>query len=299
MDEIIAAESKGASMKVVAGVDWSEESFAAVEQLGLLYRPEEVAIVHGVDLGLFQSPMVAQAVNLQGYDDFRQSMMDAGRRVVDRARALLPGDIPSVKTLCEAHHAASFIVDQARALHADLVIVGTHGRSRVTELLVGSTSHHVLLRAGTSTLVVKGKARSVSRALLAIEGYEDAARLRTWLTAHPFRTPVSMTVLAVVPPLHQMMEPHVVVGLQTLTEENVRRAETLVKETAGALASSQYVTSTDVRMGEPVTTVCDVGSGYDLIVVGSHGRTGLDRFLLGSVSHGIVHRAAISVLVVR
>jgi nucleotide-binding universal stress UspA family protein len=36
-----------------------------------------------------------------------------------------------------------------------------------------------------------------------------------------------------------------------------------------------------------------------LIVVGSHGRKGVDRFLLGSVSHGIVHRAGCSVLVVR
>jgi nucleotide-binding universal stress UspA family protein len=286
-------------MKVLAAVDWSEASFAAVEQLALLYRPEEVVIVHGVDLGLFQSPMVAQAVNLQGYDEFRQSMLDAGLRVVERARAMLPADIPSIKTLCEAQHAASFIVDQARALQADLVIVGTHDRSRVSELLVGSISHHVLLHAGTSTLVVKGKARPVSRVLVAIEGYDDAARLKAWLTAHPFRTPVNLTVLSVAAALHQMMEPHMVVGLQTLTEEMARRAETLVKDTAGALAGASFIMSTEVRVGDPVTTVCDIGRSYDLIVVGSHGRTGLDRFLLGSVSHGIVHRATTSVLVVR
>src|SRR6266545_3049407 len=153
-------------MKVVAGVDWSEESFAAVEQLALLYRPDEVAIVHGVDLGLFQSPVVAQAANLQGYDDFRRAMIDAGRQVVDRARAILPGDIPSVRTISEIHHAASFIIEQAKSLKADLIAVGTHDHSRVTEMLVGSVSHHVLLQAGCSTLVVKGKARPVSRILL-------------------------------------------------------------------------------------------------------------------------------------
>lgn len=286
-------------MKVVAGVDWSEASFAAVEQLALLYRPDEVVIVHGVDLGLFQSPMVAQAVNLQGYDDYRRSMMDAGRRVVERARALLPADLSSVKTLCEVEHAASFILDQVKALQADLVIVGTHDRSRVTELLVGSISHEVLLHADTSTLVVKGKARPVSRVLLTIEGPDDAARTVRWLTAHPFRTPVAVTVLAVVPPLHQMMEPHMVVGLQILTEENVRRAEALVKHTADTLAGPSFSTSLDVRVGDPVTTVCDVGGSYDLTVTGSHGRRGLDRFLLGSISHGIVHRASTSVLVIR
>ncbi len=285
-------------MRVVAGVEWSEESFAAVEQLALLYRPDEVAIVHGVDLGLFQSPMVAQTANLAGYDEFRQAMIDAGRRVVDRARTLLPADIPSVKTLCEVHHAASFIVDQAKALKADLVVIGTHDRSRVTELFVGSVSHHVLLRAGTSTLIMKGKARPVSRVLVAVEGREDAARLQTWLTAHPFRQPVSITVLSVVPALH-MIEPHVVVGLETWTESNLRYAEQVAKDTAQALASPHSSTSSEVRTGDPVTIVCDVGNKQDLIVVGSHGRTGLDRFLLGSVSHGIVHRAAVPVLVVR
>lgn len=286
-------------MKVVVGVDWSEESFAAVQQLGLCYRPDEVIIVHGVDLGLFQSPMVAQTANLQGYDEFRQAMIDAGQRVVERARTLLPADIPSVKTLCEVQRAASYIADQARALKADLIVVGTHDRSRVTELFVGSVSHHVLLHGGTSTLIVKRKAYEVSRVLLAVEGPNDSARLQKWLRSHPFRTPVHVTVLAVAPALHQMMEPHVVVGLQTLTEDNLRRAETLVKETAGALAGPRMTIDTDVRTGDPVTTVCDVGNGYDLILVGSHGRTGLDRFLLGSVSHGIVHRAGVSVLVVR
>ena len=40
-------------MKVVVGVEWSDEAFAAVAQLGLLFRPAEVVLCHGVDLGLF------------------------------------------------------------------------------------------------------------------------------------------------------------------------------------------------------------------------------------------------------
>jgi nucleotide-binding universal stress UspA family protein len=285
-------------MRVIAGVDWSEESFAAVEQLGLLYRPEEVVIAHGVDLGMFQSPMVAEAVNLQGYDEFRQAMIDAGQRVVDRARTLLPADIPSVKTVCDIHHAASFITDQAQALKADLVVVGTHNRSRVTELFVGSVSHHVLLHGGTTTLIVKRKAAPVSRVLIAVEGRADATRIQTWLTAHPFRTPVAAAVLCVVPTF-QMLDPHPVIGLQKLVEDNIEQAKQLVKATAQALASPHYSTSSEVRTGDPVTAVCDAARSYDLLVVGSHGRTGLDRFLLGSISHGIVHRAGLSVLIVR
>lgn len=285
-------------MKVVAGVDWSDEAFAAVEQLGLLYKPDEVLLVHGVDLGMFQSPLLAGAANLQGYDEFRRAMVEAGRQAVERARAMLPADIPSVQTRSELQHAASFILDNAGAFQAGLIVVGTHDHSRVTELLVGSVSHHVLLHARTPTLIVKGKAKPVARVLLAIEGLEDAARVRSWLTAHPFRNPVAMTILSIVPSL-VMIEPNVMAGYQTWSEEHKRQAEQIVAETAQALAGPRFTVTTEVRTGDPVTAVCQAAAGHDLIIVGSHGRKGVDRFLLGSVSHGIVHRAGCSVLVVR
>jgi nucleotide-binding universal stress UspA family protein len=285
-------------MKVVAGVDWSDEAFAAVEQLALLYRPDEVTLVHGVDLGVFQSPMVAEAANLQGYDDFRRAMVEAGREVVERCRTLLPADIPAVQTKCEVHHAASYVLDTATSTKADLIVMGTHDRSRLTELLIGSVSHHVLLHAACSTLIVKGKARPVKRVLMAVEGREDANRLRAWLTAHPFRNPVAVTLLSVVPSL-AMVEPTLMAGYQSWSDEHTRQAQQIVREAAGALTGPQFTITTDVRSGEPVTTVCEMGNGHDLIVVSSHGRKGFDRFLLGSVSHGIVHRANEPVLVVR
>lgn len=285
-------------MKVVAGVDWSDEAFAAVEQVGLLFRPDEVTLVHGVDLGVFQSPMVAEAANLQGYDEFRRAMVEAGREVVERCRTLLPKDIPSVQTRCEVHHAASYVLDAAKSMKADLIVVGTHDRSRLTEMLVGSVSHHVLLHASCSTLIVKGKARPVKRVLMAVEGGEDAIRLQTWLNANPFRHPVAVTILSVVPSL-AMVEPSLMAGFQSWSDEHKRQAQQVVQDTALALTGPQFTVTTDVRTGDPVTTVCEAGNSHDLIVVSSHGRKGFDRFLLGSVSHGIMHRANVPVLVVR
>jgi nucleotide-binding universal stress UspA family protein len=285
-------------MRIVAGVDWSGEAFAAVEQVGLLYRPDEVVLVHGVDLGMFQSPIVAGAVNLQGYDEFRQALIDAGRQAVERCRTLLPAETPSIRTLCEVQHPAAFILDSAATVKADLIAVGTHDHSRVTEVFAGSVSHRVLLHATVPTLIVKGKARPVTRVLMAAEGREDATRLHTWLTSHPFKNPVAVTILSVVPSLH-MINARLMVGLEGWSEQSERYAEQVVNDTARALASPHFTVSTMVRTGDPVTTVCEAGNSHDLIVVGSHGRKGLDRFLLGSVSHGIVHQAGCSVLVIR
>ena len=285
-------------MRIVAGVDWSDEAFAAVEQIGLLYRPDDVVLVHGVDLGMFHYPIVAGAVNLQGYDEFRQALIEAGRQAVERCRTLLPAETPSIRTLCEVQHPAAFILDSAAMVKADLIAVGTHDHSRMTEVFAGSVSHRILLHATVPTLIVKGKARPVARVLMAVEGREDAIRLRNWLTAHPFKSPVAITILSVVPSLH-MVDPHLMVGLEGWSEQSKRHAEQVVNDTAQALASPHFTVSTDVRLSDPVTTVCETGNSHDLIVVGSHGRKGLDRFLLGSVSHGIVHRAGCSVLVVR
>ena len=285
-------------MRILVGVDWSDEAFAAVEQIGLLYRPDDVVLVHGVDLGMLQSPLVAGVASLQGYDEYRQAMIDAGRQAIERCRTLLPAETPSIRTLCEVQHPAAFILDSAAAVQADLIAMGTHDHNRLTEVFAGSVSHRIMLHATVPTLIVKGKARPVTRVLMAVESREDAIRLHTWLTSHPFKNPVAVTILSVVPSL-AMVEPNLMVGFQGWSEEHNRQAQQVVYDTAQALAGPQFNVTTDVRMGDPVTTVCEVGNSHDLIVVGSHGRKGLDRFLLGSVSHGIVHRAGCSVLVIR
>ncbi|MEK7351946.1 MAG: universal stress protein [Nitrospirota bacterium] len=285
-------------MRILAGVDWSDDAFAAVEQIGLLYRPDEVVLVHGVDLGMFQSPIVAGAVNLQGYDEFRQALIDAGLKAIERCRILLPAETPSIRSMCEVQHPAAFILDSAAAVKADLIVVGTHDHNRLTEMFAGSVSHRILLHSTVPTLIVKGKARPATRVLLAVEGIEDATRLHKWLTLHPFKNPVAVTILSVVPSL-AMVEPHVMVGFKSWSDEQTQRAQQVVQDTAQSLGDPHFTVSTMVRHGDPMVVVCEEGKNHDLIVVGSHGRKGFERFLLGSVSHGIVHRANTSVLVVR
>jgi len=285
-------------MRILVGIDWSDEAFAAVEQIGLLYQPDDVVLVHGVHLGMFQSPLLAGATNLQGYDEFRQAMIDAGRRAIARSRTMLPAEIPSVRTMCEVQHPAAFILDSAATVKADLIAMGTQNHSQLTEMFVGSLSHRILLHATVPTLIVKGKARPVARVLVAVEGRNDSLHLCKWLTSYHFRSPVEVTVLSVVPSIH-LVAPHLMVGFDAWAEEQQRHAEQVVQETAKTLAGPHFTLSTMVRTGNPVTVMAEEGTNHDLIVVGSHGWKGLERFLLGSVSHGIVHRAGCSVLVIR
>lgn len=77
--------------------------------------------------------------------------------------------------------------------------------------------------------------------------------------------------------------------------------EGLVSRTATRLQSAGFKTSTSLEDGDPRKQVLDRAGKWhpDVIIVGSHGWRGLDRFLLGSVSEAIARHADCSVEIVR
>ncbi|MBA5868276.1 MAG: hypothetical protein GDA67_16400 [Nitrospira sp. CR1.3] len=285
-------------MKILIGVDWSDEAFATVQQVLHLYRPTQVALVHGVDMGIFEYPVLAQAANMQGYEEFRRALTDAGRQVLDRAAAMLPAGFDAVEKINEIGNPAQIILDTAQTMKADLLAVGARGRSRMAEVILGSVSHRVLMHASRSTLVVKGAARPVQRVLVAVEGKDDADRITQWLLRYPFVNPVELCVLSVVVPV-RLADPYNLAGFDSWSTVATTYAEDLVKTVGASLLSTNYMVTTKVITGEVAATVAEQGKDMDLIVVASHGRHGVDRLLLGSVSHSITHRVTGPVLVIR
>ena len=284
-------------MRIVIGVDWSDESFMTVRQVLQLYRPEEIDLVHGNDLGIFKYPGLVQAANLPGYEQYLYAVTDAGQQVLDRTASIV-SHTGVIKKVNEIGSPAEIILDTARKMNADLVAVGARGRNRVTEIVLGSVSHRVLTHASCPTLIVKGNDRPIQQVLVAIEGYEDAGLIKKWLLANPFKNPVALTVLSVVPSF-EMVDPANMVQFQAWIDSAMQYAEDLVKDTGAALMNAHYKVSTQVVTGVPALMIAERAKAMDLVVVGSHSRKGVERFLLGSVSHSVVHKVACSILVVR
>lgn len=285
-------------MRIVIGIDWSDQAFAAVAQTFQLYRPPDVTLVHGVDLGILKHPFVAQAGYVQGYDDFRHAMVDSGNQLLERAAAMVPEEITSIRKVNEIGSPAQLILDSAENLSADLVVVGVRGRSRLSEIVLGSVSHRVLLHSSRPVLIVRGAARKVQRVLVAIEDRDDADRIAKWLTQHPFVDSTELCVLHALVPIG-VHDPYDALGTQTWWEGAERYAEELVKSTADKLLNPHYTVSTKVATGNPAAVIEREAKPVDLVIVTSHGRKGLSRFLLGSVSHAVVHHVTCPVLVLR
>jgi nucleotide-binding universal stress UspA family protein len=89
--------------------------------------------------------------------------------------------------------------------------------------------------------------------------------------------------------------------LRRLEADLLADAEKRMAEFAGKKGSSAVVVETRVVVGEPVSEICQaVGREQaDLIIMGSHGRTGLAHVLLGSVAERVIRHASCPVLVAR
>ncbi len=143
------------------------------------------------------------------------------------------------------------------------------------------------------------------RILLATDGskYSEAA---TQVVASQVRPQDSeVLVLQVVellvfstPP---QMDPRYAPEMSVRLEEPLRQAKESVARAAEALRAAEFAVNTRVVEAEIRTGILDVASEWhaDLIVLGSHGRKGLERLLLGSVSEAVARHARCSVLIVR
>ena len=92
-----------------------------------------------------------------------------------------------------------------------------------------------------------------------------------------------------------------IVDTSALEQAELTQAKALVDGTAQRLRAARLNVTTAAEEGHPKRKIIDHAAEWhaDLIVLGSHGRRGIDRFLLGSVSEAVARHAPCSVEIVR
>jgi nucleotide-binding universal stress UspA family protein len=140
--------------------------------------------------------------------------------------------------------------------------------------------------------------------LLAIDGSEHSARTVDALGSHPWPSGSTVRVLSVVDQVVTATPEVAVFSAEAIEAERqqlVHVADELTTRFANWLCSSGMAAEKQVRTGDPKSVIIDEAQewGADLIVVGSHGHTGIKKWLLGSVAQSVVSHAPCSVYVVR
>jgi nucleotide-binding universal stress UspA family protein len=139
--------------------------------------------------------------------------------------------------------------------------------------------------------------------LLAVDGSPHSQAAVDEVARRPWPSKSTIRVLSVIQPYTPPATEFVLAGatLEDIRRQQTADAEGLTGRAADAVKATNMSTDTAVREGDPRSEIVDEANewGADLIVVGSHGRTGVKRWLLGSVAGAIVRHAPCSVEVVR
>ncbi len=192
------------------------------------------------------------------------------------------------------------IVSVAQNEPFDLVVIGTHGRTGLARLMLGSVAEKVVRHAPCSVLVARarGEAPPFRRVLCPTDFSEEsreALRLAGELVA-PDGEVTLMNALQL-PSTYRITLPPEVLG-----DGGKRIRQTLEEWAAQLHPKTNTSVSSTMGIGNPAAQVLaelDEDRQYDLVTVGSHGRTGIRRIVLGSVAEKIVRHAPCSVLVAR
>ena len=135
------------------------------------------------------------------------------------------------------------------------------------------------------------------KVLIGIEDSEFSYQAARFVARRPWPAGTEVRLVSVV-------EVHGVAGYSEMDENNVyQHARQAIDQAVAILQASPntFTLSTEIVEGNPKHVLLDEAEswGADLIVVGSHGRRGLQRFLLGSVSQAVALHAPCSVEIVR
>ena len=283
--------------KVLVATDGSKSAERAVAAAAGVPWPEgsEVRVLSVVD-------------PLEGMPETLAARRARDEKVAAAARARLEKAGAKVSSTVLLGSPARTILDVASEWGAGVIVVGARGLGAVRGLLVGSVSSAVARAASSSVLVVKGDIRTPIRAVMAVDGSNDARAAARRLAE--IRGPgYAVTVVRVVEPLRVktlgLLPRRVADTLRgevgRAVEELRKAAEREVREVAGMFRDAGWKAEAVVRSGIPSDQVLATAgkANASLVAAGPRGVTGLERLLLGSVTERLLVAPGISLFIGR
>ncbi len=296
--------------KILVGVDFSAGSEVAIKQALRVARHTgaELCLLH---VGVIPEQPVgvpdAMATTAAAYTRIVKDKLAEDREALARMRERVSGQGVEVSQALTDGFADTAIVRAATEMHADLIVIGTHGRTGIKRFLLGSIAERVVRLASCNVLVARpgGDDEGGFHRILVPTDFTEAAR-RALDLGVKLAAPGAAVDL-----LHCWQLPALtastygpVKSLRDL-DEGIRTTLRGQASAAGQrLLAAHEAAGVELAFHEveapPTHGIQDwlADHTYDLVVTGSHGRRGVRRFLLGSVAEVTVRHSPCSVLVV-
>lgn len=295
-------------MRVLVAIDGSRQADIAMDLVAGISWPDATTIrlVMAVEVSANQLAGPWPSLAVGETDRLDAEMRCAAEQALAERRPRLERPGVTVESSILEGRPASAIIHETKAMDAELVVVGSRGHGTIESMLLGSVSAEVVDHAPAPVLVARGG--RIDRVVLAWDGSACAARAATLVRGWPIFCRSHVRVVSVAdigtPWWTGFPEP----GSAELVPM-LRESEMAVRDECGRRARSMKArlvaaglrAEADPREGDPASQILAAASeaGADLIVLGTHGRTGLARLMLGSVARNVLMHASCSVLIVR
>jgi nucleotide-binding universal stress UspA family protein len=231
-----------------------------------------------------------------GYAPELEAHRKAARRLVERGAKMLVASGFKVATEVREGDIREMIIESATDWSADLVVVGSHGQKGLPHLLLGSVAEAVARHAPCSVEIVRTPA-TLPKVLLVVDDskFSDAAAQAVVRQIRPEHAEVCILNVVDLP------LPIPTSYAEAFREESLNHGKALVRRLEQKLSKAGFKVEGVIEEGDPRSAIVDYAKkwGANIIFAGSHGRKGLDRLLMGSVSEFVVRHAHCSVEIVR
>jgi len=284
--------SMGKYKKILVAVDGSESSRNALLQ-AFRFAVDEKCWITVTSV----VPPYDGEIETIGVKDIRAALRKPCEDALRDARKFAEQERALIKTVCEEGDAHERIVDLADAENCDLIIMGRRGLRPVERMLVGRVTARVIGHSQRDVLVVpNGTKVGWKTIVMATDGskYSDLAAKRAIAFAQSYGGELKVLSVVDVPTEFYAEAPQAV-------EDLIRKAKGFVAEVKSQSEAAGVRTETFVGEAEAHQAVNNLAQEQkaDMIVIGSHGRTGLRRLLMGSVAEKVIGYATCPVLVVK
>jgi nucleotide-binding universal stress UspA family protein len=302
--------------QILHPTDFSPSARAALQHAIALARE------HGATLHLLHADPALTDDPIRGAFSVSLSEEEAYAEVEAQARKQLDalcaeagldeaGEVDVVTAVKRGLAPGPVIVDYARHHDIDLIAMGTHGRRGVRRFVLGSVAEEVTRHAEADVLTVRAAdeaevealtPEAVERVLVPIDFSAYSRPLAEAAVTVARDYTAALDLLHVVEPLPFPVPLMGAVTLYDLVSNPKEEATKLLDRLADEVrVEGGPAIATHVEDGHAALTITEVAEARhsDLIVIASHGLTGLERVLLGSVTARVTRRAPCPVLVLR
>ena len=244
-------------------------------------------------------------------EEVRARYEAASREDVARAARAWLGDRPHVRLEVGIGDPAEQIVRWAAARDVELIAMASHGRGALGRWTFGSVADRVVRAARVPVLVVRprdaptepGVPPAIRRVVVPLDG--SALALEALPTAARLASRLALPIHLVrsVPPSESLPPVVVEAPYPTSLYEEMFQAARLdaartLREAAARLGETGAAVSEEVLPGPAAAAIIDATGPHDVVVLTSHGRTGVRRWLLGSVAEKLVRLGTAPTIVV-